>query len=98
MTEQWIETSAEVWSVIMARHRSELTVFSSYSNPDGSCPLGGGTPTMETSYGFKNSDAPIMRAKTTWDGPSDGSYKRENEKSQYWLCVIKEEEENPEIG
>ncbi len=98
MLEKWVETTAQVWLAIKAAHSDQLAVFSSYSNPTGDCPLGGGTPTMETAYGFRDADAPIMRAETTWDKPEDGSYKRENEKHRYWLCIVKESEEQPEIG
>lgn len=79
------QTSPEVYAVIMAKHRADLTVFESYSNPDGHCPLGSGSPEMFTSFGFKGSDFPTIAARTTWE---DGGalYKRYNEKTEYWLC------------
>ena len=91
MINEKIQTSAEVWAVIKARHHNNLGVFGSYSAPEGSewsqqCE-------MYTEYGFKNADVPLMAARTTWDKSDDGSYKRLNEKTEYWLFVIKEDDE-----
>ena len=96
MSEKWVLTSPEVWAVIFARHGKDLKVFSSYSNPTGDCHLGGGIPTMETSYGFDGSDFALVRAKTTWKttwGKGDPEYKRVNEKHEYWLCLPKKDED-----
>ena len=87
-----IETSAEVWAVIMARHRDDLKVFSSYSNPDGRCELGSGKPEMMTEYGLSGADFPIMRAETTWEKHPEKDYERVNEKHRYWLIIPINEE------
>lgn len=74
-----VETSAEVWAVIRARH-PDLRVFSTASYPGD----------VFTSYGFPGADFPIMEARTTWEiGPE---HQRVNEQHCYWLCIpIKEE-------
>jgi len=83
-----ISTSAEVWSAIKARHHSELVVFGSYSAPDGD-PYGRDDQgRMMTEYGFKDADYPLMRAETTWNINREDPAKRENEKHQYWLFML----------
>jgi hypothetical protein len=78
------KTTYEVWKSIKQAH-PELRVFSSYSAPESGL--------METSYGFKGDDYPVMEARTTWDinvwGEVDmnDQYIRNNEKHEYWLCV-----------
>lgn len=88
-----ISTSAEVYAVIKVRH-TELKVFSSFSDPEGTAFGGCGMQgRMETSYGFEGSDYPILDAKTTWDIDRDQPYKRVNEKHEFWLCLpIKEQD------
>ena len=83
-----VQTSAEVWAVIRARHQ-DMRVFSSYSAPDGDRH---GDPTkgrMFTSLGFDNGDYPIMEAETTWDLGDDKT--RNNLESKYWLCLPNKE-------
>mgnify|MGYP000753590208 CR=1 FL=1 len=82
-----IKTSAEVWAVIMARHRNELTVFSTLSKPDGD-PMGDPeAAVMRTEYGFKSADHPLMGAKTTWRVGD----REKTEETKYWLCVLLED-------
>lgn len=87
-----VETSAEVWAVIRARH-PEMRVFGSYSAPDGDY-LGGGTSvgTMFTSYGFAGHDFPVIEARTTWDIDRERPAERINEQHRYWLCLPINEE------
>lgn len=77
-----VETSAEVWAVIRARH-PELRVF--------------GTASFEgdvfTSLGFANADYPLMEARTTWERDPDNEHRRINERYRYWLCLPTKEEE-----
>ncbi len=83
-----IATSAEVWAVIKAKHGSQLSVFSSFSDPNGDAFGGGGTTgTMETSYGFKIGDYPIMEARSTWSISSEKPHERLDEIHEYWLCL-----------
>lgn len=80
-----IATSLEVWAVIKARHHDELVVFGSYSSP--------GTGRMETSYGFKGADYPVMEARTTWTVNPEKEYERIDEIHEYWLCLPIEDED-----
>lgn len=72
------KTTYEVWSAIKQAH-PDLVVFGSYSAPEYG--------RMETSYGFKGDDYPIIEARTTWDIDMEKSYERHNEQHEYWLCV-----------
>jgi len=80
-----IETSAEVWAVIKARHHADLHVFVSYSEPDGE--HGSNNAVMYTAYGLKGADFLLMTAETRWDIDDERSSKRHNERTQYWLMV-----------
>ena len=81
-----IETTPEVWAVIRARHASVMVVFSTYSDPQGEH-NGNTSGRMETAWGFPGASVPTLYAKTTWDIDPEFSYKRGNEKHEYWLCV-----------
>lgn len=86
-------TSAEVWAVIKARHGNDLTVFESFSNPDGT--FNGGSPEfgyMVTAYGFKGARDPIIKARTRWKIDHEKPYNRIDETHEYWLCVAREGE------
>lgn len=82
-----IETSREVYAVILARHQDDLVVFSSYSNPDGDDHLGRGKPEMMTEWGLRGADFPLIRAETTWEKNPEKEYERVNEKHRFWLVV-----------
>lgn len=79
-----VETSAEVWAVIQARHRNQLRVFSSFSDPSGTQFGGGGTEgRMETTYGFARGDHPVIGAKTTWT--IDGEVRGERQTTYFMM-------------
>jgi len=80
-----IETSAEVWSVIHARHGSELKVVSSFSDTVGSF-YGGNESTMFTAYGFDECNIPIIEAETKWMIDRKKPHQRIDEKTKYWIC------------
>lgn len=86
-----VPTSAEVFSVIRARH-PELRVFGSYSAPEGDEFGDPSKGKMFTSFGFDRCDFPIIEAETTWDIVLHSS-ERLNETHSYWLCVGVEDEE-----
>jgi hypothetical protein len=68
----WIETSAEVYAVIMAKHKKEMSVFSSYTDTTGTCHLwSNGHPEMMTEWGFNKSDKPLLKAESTKEHESD---------------------------
>lgn len=80
-----VETSAEVWAVIRARH-PEMRVFGSYSAPNGDEFGDTSIARMNTSYGFAGGDFPVIEAETTWDVNHERPSERNNQKTQYWLC------------
>ena len=83
-----ITTSAEVWAVIKARHGNDLSVFESFSDPDGTFNGGPGEiGRMMTAYGFKGATEPIIKAETMWRIDPDRPHARIDEKHHYWLCV-----------
>lgn len=85
-----IPTSPEVWAVIRARH-PEMVPFASFSDPDGTFNGGPGQRgRMETAYGIKGHDFPLIETRTTWDidPQNDG---RRNMQHEYWLCIGKKD-------
>lgn len=91
-----VETSPEVYFVIQARHADQMGVFSSFSAPDGNHELGVYNGRMETTWGIRGTDYPIIGAKKEWDLEWNQNKKcneRKNEKTIYYLfCPEKEEE------
>ena len=88
-----IPTSAEVIACIRIKHKDDLTVFSSFSDPDGTWQGGAGeTGRMMTEYCFKFQSIPLFKMETTWEIGSP-SWDRKNEKTDYWLCVAEKEED-----
>jgi len=82
-------TSAEVWAVIHARHKEQLKVFGSFSDPTGTSFGGPGMEgRMETTYGLKGADYPLLGARTIWDilegRPS-------SEMNEYFLIIAKKD-------
>jgi hypothetical protein len=80
-----IETSAEVWAVIQARHSDQLTVYSSFSDPSGGLMGGGVHGRMETVYAVAGADYPLIGARSTWDITDEGG--RENKRHDYFLMI-----------
>ena len=88
-----IPTSAEVIACIRIKHKDDLTVFSSFSDPDGTWQGDAGeTGRMMTEYCFKFQSIPLFKMETTWEIRSP-SWDRKNEKTEYWLCVAEKEED-----
>lgn len=93
-THKRVITSPEVWAVIKARHHADLQVFSTFSDPNGE--YGGPEHCqMRTEYGLPGADFPLMGALTMWglEQMDDGSTKRVNEHTHYWLCVNTKDDE-----
>lgn len=88
-----ITTSAEVYAVIFARHKDQLVPLSSFSDPDGTFHGGpGDIGRMDTEYGFKSADAPLIGISTTWEILFNGSNFYNGERThQYWLCLPRDE-------
>jgi len=90
---KYIATSAEVIACIRIKHKDDLAVFSSFSDPDGTWMEGCGTHgRMMTEYGFKFQSIPFFKMETTWQ-IGNPSWDRKNEKTEYWLCVAEKEED-----
>lgn len=88
-----ITTSPEVYHVIFARHSEQLGVFKSFSDPDGTFNGGPGERgRMETAWGFKGCEWPLLYAQTTWDINHEQPHKRINQENHYWLCLPRAEE------
>lgn len=90
MTVRWtkVKTSGSVYSLLLETHKDDLTVFESFSDPDGGM-RGGSTGEMETVWGLKGADCALFGARTTWDIARDeelGIPFRNNQQTEYWLC------------
>jgi hypothetical protein len=84
-----VPTTREVWAVIRASHAEQIAVFASFSDPTGTFNGGPGEEgCMETGYGIRGTDYPILWARTTWRIEPD-SHARHDERHEYWLCIAK---------
>jgi len=62
----WVETSAEVYAVIFARHRNALKPHSTFSDPDGyGYEWSSGRPEMLTEWGFDGAKTPLIKIVQT---------------------------------
>lgn len=67
----WKETSNEVYAVIFAKHRKELTVHSSFTDISGNDHhFSDGHPEMTTEWGFANAVSPLLKI-TQWKESND---------------------------
>lgn len=86
-----LTTTGDVYWAILKAHANDLTVFETFSDPDGSF-TGGSRGEVLTVWGLKGSDFPIMGARTTWDivrveiGGADWVATRANQVTEFWLC------------
>jgi len=66
-----------------------MEVFSSYTAADGDYLGNPSQGRIETAYGFKNTDFPILYARTTYDIYHDenGKLQHGEKKYEYFLCV-----------
>jgi len=68
----WIETSAEVYAVIFAKHRKDLSPFSSFTDTTGNDYLfSTGRPEIMTEWGFKDSEFPLLKIVQWKENESD---------------------------
>jgi hypothetical protein len=62
----WIETSLEVYAVIKAKHSKDMCVHSSFTDSTGNGHhFSTGRPTIETEWGFKDTETPLLRIVQT---------------------------------
>ena len=88
-----IPTSAKVYCAIREQH-PELMPFGGFSDPDGTLiATSTGQARMETTWGFPETDLPILETKISWDARPDKFAVRENEKAEYWLLIYDDEGE-----
>ncbi len=87
MEHKKVTTSIEVYAVIRAKHGDELQVFSSYSAPDGDYYGNPDQGRMFTEWGFKGAECPIYGSEHRWDIDRDKPHNRNNQTSEYWLCI-----------
>jgi hypothetical protein len=86
-------TSAEVYAVIMARHRDQMSAFGSFSDPDGTFNGGSGAVgRMDTIWGIAGCDYPILEIKTRWDIDLEQPHKRINQAHSYFLLMAEKDE------
>lgn len=77
----WKETSAEVYAVIFAKHRKDLCVHGSFSDPTGDgLEFSTGRPEMITEWGFKESKNPLIKIRQTKESVRDKEWNAE-----YWI-------------
>ncbi len=88
-----IPTSAEVAAVIRARHGIELVPFASFTDPCGTANGGpGDRGVMETAYGIRGTDFPILYLRTEWEIAPNKPISISGQIHSYWLCIAKAEE------
>lgn len=87
-------TSAEVYAVIMAKHREQMSCFASFSDPDGTFNGGPGVEgRMETVWGIAGTDYPLLEIRTSWKINPNATYARLEEKHSYFLLCAQRADE-----
>jgi hypothetical protein len=62
----WIETSAEVYAVIFAKHKKQLGPHASFTDMDGNgWHFSSGKPEIMTEWGFKDAEYPLLKIVQT---------------------------------
>ncbi len=83
-----IPTTRNVWIAIWAKHKNELVLFSSFSNPNGTFHGGAGKRgEMWSTYGISGCDYPLIEIRTTWEIHQDRPHERMYEQEEYYLCL-----------
>ena len=86
-------TSAEVYAVIMAKHRDQMVAFETFSDPEGTFNGGPGEiGRMDTVWGIAGCNYPILEIKTRWDIDPEQPHKRINQTHSYFLLMAEREE------
>ncbi|KVP76889.1 hypothetical protein WJ94_15870 [Burkholderia ubonensis] len=87
-----LQTSAEVYAVIMAKHRDQMRCYASFSDPDGTFNGGPGERgRMDTIWSIDGCAFPILEINTTWNIDPAQPFKRLNLRSVHFLCLPKKE-------
>lgn len=77
-----VPTTPEIYGSLLSQHLGDLHVFSTYTKVGVTEPE---RCEAFTVWGFKDSDWPFMGAESSWLEEPD-TYKRLDEKHEYWLC------------
>ena len=74
----WKLTSAEVYAVIFARHKNELSVHASYTDPTGDgYHFSSGRPEIMTEWGFEQATEPLLKIVQSKNKISEKEWKSE---------------------
>ncbi len=83
----WIETSAEVYAVIFAKHRKQLKPHASFTDSTGNgYHFSSGHPEVMTEWGFENADFPLLKIIQTKDKEEDKEWD-----VQYFISINQKE-------
>lgn len=80
---KWYPTDKHVYGAIYREHYEEFSVFESFTAPEGSPEFGVMLPRIETSWGFKNSETPIIKSIATKESVDQKEYDYE-----YFIAII----------
>lgn len=80
-----IATTYTIWLAIKLDHEKDLVIFATRTSMSEGI--------IETQYGLRGADFPLMQARTTWDPDEDDPSNRINEQHCYWLCVPAKEDD-----
>lgn len=68
----WKETSNEVYAVIFAKHKTDLSPHSSFTDMTGTgYEFSSGHPEVITEWGFRNSEIPLLKIRQTKENELD---------------------------
>ena len=68
----WKETSNEVYAVVFAKHKKDLTPHASFTDVTGNgYHFSDGHPKIITEWGFKNADNPLLKIEQWKENESD---------------------------
>lgn len=84
----WIKTDKHVYGAIYREHCESLAVFGTCTAPEGDQLLGISLPFMLTEWGFRGSDAPIIKSEARKDSMDQKEYDYE-----YFIASVKEDTE-----
>lgn len=83
-----VPTTLDTYRLIYGNHHEDLVTWSTFSDPEGEH----GQPRMDTEWGFKGADAPLIGIRTTWSRLDENS-RRIGEKHECWIYRVTYESE-----
>jgi len=85
---KWKKTDKHVCGTIYREHCEDFSVFESCTCPEGNPQLGVMNPYILTSWGFKGSDAPLIKCEQRKD-----SRHQETWDNEYFIAIPYEDED-----